>query len=74
MEFKNPMPNGELQGDTKPMPDRGTGTGMPGNAMTMGRSLDPSATNRLKSIRGATQSDEMFDTSPGDEGMRGDRD
>jgi hypothetical protein len=47
-------PNGELQGDTKPMPDRGTTTGV---TDTYGADVSQDATNRIGSIRGATRSD-----------------
>lgn len=41
-------PSGDLQGDTKAMPDRGTGSGMaPHSTDTGGRSLDRDATNRI---------------------------
>lgn len=46
-------PNGELQGDAKPMPDRGTGTGMTPNQQTAGASLDVDATNRTGRVSGA---------------------
>jgi hypothetical protein len=39
----NYRPTGELQGDTKPFADKGTGTGMNGD--TYGASLDQDATN-----------------------------
>lgn len=48
-------PSGELQGDTTSIPSRGTGTGMTGNAQTLGRSTDVNATNRIGSA--ATKSD-----------------
>ncbi len=48
------MPTGELQGDDKPMPNQGTGTGV---TDTYGADLSQGATNRMGSIRGATQSD-----------------
>ena len=40
----NPRPTGQLQGDDRAMPDRGTRTGMNGDAY--GADLSPSATNR----------------------------
>lgn len=52
-------PNGELQGDTKPMPDRGTSTGMNGDSY--GADLSQDSTNRQGSIGRATQSDAAFD-------------
>lgn len=49
------MPTGELQGDSRPMPNRGTGTGMNGD--TYGADLSQSATNRTVGIKGSTKSD-----------------
>lgn len=49
-------PSGELQGDDRPMPDRGTGTGMTPNQQTAGFALDVDATNRAGRLRG-TDSD-----------------
>jgi len=66
------VPNGELQGDTKAMPDRGTSTGVAGNVATEGMSLERDATNRRGSAK--TSPDPMFDRTPGDEGTPGDRD
>jgi hypothetical protein len=51
----NYRPSGELQGDDKAMPDRGTATGMTGD--TMGASTDCCATNPMGKMTGATQSD-----------------
>lgn len=51
-------PSGELQGDSKAIPDRGTGTGV---TDSYGADLSADATNRLGSIRGMTGSD------PGDQ-------
>lgn len=48
-------PSGELQGDKKPMPDRGTGTGMNGD--TYGADISGDATNSMDRIGGATKSD-----------------
>lgn len=48
------VPNGELQGDTAPMPDRGTDTGV---TDTYGANLGQSADNRLGGIADATKSD-----------------
>jgi len=48
-------PTGELMGDTKGMPDRGTSTGMNGD--TYGADLSQGALNRQSGIRGATKSD-----------------
>lgn len=46
-------PNGDLQGDTKSMPDRGTGSGV---SDTYGADVSQGATNREGSIKGATRS------------------
>jgi hypothetical protein len=52
-----PDGTGVVMGDTKPMPDRGTSTGMTGfTTVTDGRSLDPDATNSLGRLSG-TDSD-----------------
>lgn len=49
-----PDGTGVVMGDTKPMPDRGTRTGMTGvHTITDGKSLDLDAINRLGSIIGA---------------------
>lgn len=61
MSESNYIPDGSgvVMGDTKPMPDRGTGTGMTGvNTVTDGRSLDSDAINRIGGISG-TGSDPM---------------
>lgn len=45
-------PNGELQGDSRPMPDRGTGTGMTGHPNQLdGHSIAGDATNRVGSVK-----------------------
>lgn len=49
-------PNGQLQGDTSPMPDRGTSTGV---SDSYGADLSEDATNSMGSITGATKSDGM---------------
>lgn len=56
MDTKNDMyrPTGELQGDTKPMPDRGTGTGLNGD--TYGADIGVDATNSMGRMSG-TKSD-----------------
>lgn len=60
MSESNYKPTGELQGDTKPMPDRGSSTGLTGHAThDEGMSIDADATNRLGGIAGATKSDPM---------------
>ena len=40
----HPRPNGQVQGDDRPLPDRSTRTGLNGD--TYGADLSPSATNR----------------------------
>lgn len=51
----NYKPNGELQGDTKAIPDRGTSTGLNGD--TYGASIEVTATNACGKIGGASKSD-----------------
>lgn len=53
MKDCNYKPNGELQGDTRAMPDRGTSTGFNGD--TYGADTSPKATNRQGSV--STKSD-----------------
>lgn len=54
-----PDGTGVVMGDTKPMPDKGTGTGMTGHAThDEGMSQDQSATNSMGKISG-TDSDPM---------------
>lgn len=48
-------PSGELQGDTKAMPDRGTTPGYSGD--TYGADLSQDANNRIVGIAGSTKSD-----------------
>lgn len=48
-------PSGNLQGDTKPMPDRGTGTGLNGD--TYGADIGQDATNVEGRIGSASKSD-----------------
>ena len=48
------VPTGNLQGDTKAMPNQGTGTGV---TDTYGADLSPSATNQRGSIHSAAKSD-----------------
>lgn len=55
MKDCNYKPNGDLQGDSKSMPERGTSTGMNGD--TYGADLSQESTNRIGSIGGATKSD-----------------
>lgn len=49
-------PNGNLQGDTKPMPSKGTGTGV---SDTYGADLGQDACNCMENIGKATRSDGM---------------
>ena len=49
-----PRPTGQLQGDDKAMPDRGTGTGFNGD--NYGADTSQSAINRQDGISGATKS------------------
>lgn len=49
-----PRPTGQIQGDDKAMPDRGTGTGFNGD--NYGADTSQSATNRQGGISGATKS------------------
>jgi hypothetical protein len=61
-----PDGTGVVMGDRKPMPDRGTGTGMTGiQTVTDGRSLELDAVNRLGSLTG-TDSDPMDECYPDD--------
>ena len=55
----NYRPTGELQGDSKPMPDRGTGTGMVGNQQIGGASIERDAVNRIGRMSGATSDPAM---------------
>lgn len=48
------VPTGNLQGDSKAMPNQGTGTGV---TDTYGADLSPSATNQRGSIHSAAKSD-----------------
>lgn len=57
MSESNYRPTGQLQGDSKPMPDRGTGTGFGSNAQTMGAGTGQDDTNSQGGISGSTCSD-----------------
>lgn len=48
------VPNGELQGDTGSIPDRGTSEGV---TDTYGADVSQNATNRIGGIRPSTRSD-----------------
>lgn len=55
-----PDGTGVVMGDTKAMPNRGTGTGLTGHdTHGEGMSLDQDATNTIGKITGATKSDPM---------------
>lgn len=49
-----PTGTGQVEGDGKEMPNRGTSTGV---TDTYGADLSQGATNRIRGIRGSTQSD-----------------
>lgn len=55
----NYRPNGHLQGDNRPMPDRGTGTGTNENSQTLGMSIEQDAVNRLGRVSGASSDPAM---------------
>jgi hypothetical protein len=62
-----PDGTGVVMGDTKAMPDRGTGTGMTGyDTHGEGMSLDLEATNSMGKITGATNSDPAGECYPDD--------
>lgn len=56
-----PRPNGQLQGDSKSIPDRGTGTGV---TDTYGADLSQGATNRSGGMGRATKSDPAEKCTP----------
>lgn len=62
MSESNYRPSGDLQGDTKAMPNRGTKTGMNGD--TYGADLSGDATNRIGSLKGGTKSDDPYCDMP----------
>lgn len=55
------VPNGMLQGDTKPMPMRGTGAGV---SDTYGADTSGDAKNSMGSMRSMTGSDPAMDNMP----------
>lgn len=65
---ERPDGTGVVQGDSRPMPDRGTGTGFNGD--TYGADVSPEATNRQGRITGATQSHAAGDR-PGSNNRKG---
>ncbi len=60
-ECDMPTGDGELRGDTKPMPDRGTGTNV---SDTYGADIGLNSTNRIGGISGATKSDPAAQDMP----------
>lgn len=56
MKSTNYKPSGELQGDTRAMPDKGCNTGV---TDTYGANLNRDATNRRGSLGNAAKSDPM---------------
>ena len=54
--------NAELEGDSKPMGNAGTGTGLNGD--TYGADISGDATNPLGNITGATKSDHDMEGIP----------
>lgn len=66
MKDCNYRPSGDLQGDTKAMPDKGTRTGMNPGTKNDGMSLDADSTNSLGKITGSTKSDAPGESFPAD--------
>jgi hypothetical protein len=54
--------DGQVKGDRKSLPDKGTKTGLNGD--TYGADLSPEATQPRGKITGATKSDAPFDNMP----------
>lgn len=69
MKDCNYKPNGEVQGDSRSIPDRGVSTGV---SDTYGADLSGDATNRTGGMGRAAKSDKWADNSPGDEMGHGD--
>lgn len=68
---KHYRPSGHLQGDDRPMPDRGTSTGMTGHAThTDGMGLGADDTNRLGAMGSATKSDPAEKSMPCGDGRK----
>ena len=61
------VPSGQLQGDTKAMPDRGSSSGV---TDSYGADLSADATNRTTGIAGSTKSDAAFDNDAGTEARK----
>jgi hypothetical protein len=55
MSEANYRPNGQIQGNTKDLPDRGTSTGLNGD--TYGADIGADATNRVGRMTDCTKSD-----------------
>lgn len=66
MKHQDPMvvgpSDGNVRGDDRPLPNRGTGTGLTGD--TYGASIDQSAINRRGGISGTCGSDAPFNNTP----------
>lgn len=63
MKECNYKPNGEVQGDSRAMPDRGVSTGL---SDSYGADLSGDATNSMGKIGGASNSDKRFHNLPKD--------
>lgn len=63
MKECNYKPNGEVQGDSRSMPDRGVSTGM---SDSYGADLSGDATNSMGRIGSASNSDKNFHNLPKD--------
>ena len=61
-------PSGELQGDNRPMPSRGTGTGSNVNSQTLGMSIEQDAVNRIGGMGSAARSDRADCSMPKGDG------
>lgn len=68
MESTNYKPNGEVQGDTRAMPDKGYSTGV---TDTYGADLGANATNSQGSLGSAAKSDPMDQCCAKDHKMGG---
>lgn len=62
------VPSGVLQGDTKAMPDKGTGTGLNGD--TYGADISQDSCNCMGGISGATKSDAEGQRVPSSKGTK----
>lgn len=68
MDTKRYIPTGNLQGDTRAMPDRGISTGV---TDTYGADLSSDSTNRQGSLGNAAKSDKMDKCCTSDQKMGG---